>query len=329
MKTTTEYSPTVQARATSDQSSTSNSKESNHVVSLNPKGRNATDEKGQRSELIRCKRPVIISTLNTRTLSITGRLEELVNQAKVNCIDIICIQEHNLYHPSEELNFHKLLYGYQFITCSAWKNAVNATHGGVGILLSPKACSNLINIEKITPRIIIAEFTSNPVTTVIGCYSPHNARPEEEVDEFYEDLKKVVEDVPAHNLLTICGDFNAKIGHDEAPFTYHQLTNRNGEKLLEFTQEFNLINTNTRFMNKPSKLWTFTYPSGVHAQLDYILIRKKWINSVKNSRVYSTFNSVLSDHRIVSAKIQLSLRCPKKTPWEPNETTRLEPDSSK
>ena len=51
----------------------------------------------------------------------------------------------------------------------------------------------------------------------------------------------------------------------------------------------------------------------IDIQIDYILFRKKWGNSVKNSRTYSTFSTVGSDHRIVSSPIKLSLRASKKS----------------
>ena len=43
-------------------------------------------------------------------------------------------------------------------------------------------------------------------------------------------------------------------------------------------------------------------------------MRKKWRNSVKNTKAYNTFDSVGSYHRIVSAKIRLSLRKSAETP---------------
>ena len=42
-------------------------------------------------------------------------------------------------------------------------------------------------------------------------------------------------------------------------------------------------------------------------QLDYILIRQKWSNSITNVEAYSTFSSIGSDYRIVSSKVRLSL----------------------
>ena len=47
---------------------------------------------------------------------------------------------------------------------------------------------------------------------------------------------------------------------------------------------------------------------GTKSQLDYILINKKWKNSIKNVEAYSSFASICSNHRIISARLKLSLR---------------------
>ena len=43
------------------------------------------------------------------------------------------------------------------------------------------------------------------------------------------------------------------------------------------------------------------------AQIDYVLINKKWKNSAMNCEAYSSFEGVSTDHRIVTAKIRLRL----------------------
>ena len=53
------------------------------------------------------------------------------------------------------------------------------------------------------------------------------------------------------------------------------------------------------------------YLSGVHAQLDYMLFRSKWKNLVKDTRAYSSFSTVGTEHRIVSSHVKLSLRSSK------------------
>jgi hypothetical protein len=114
----------------------------------------------------------------------------------------------------------------------------------------------------------------------------------------------------------VVGDYNARLGKEDANFTFHEATNRNGKFLLELALEKNLIIANTRFQKRTGKLWTFISPGGTKCQLDYILVRKKWKNSLLNSEAYSTFSSVGSDHRIVSSKIRLSLRKSKAPPMK-------------
>ena len=56
---------------------------------------------------------------------------------------------------------------------------------------------------------------------------------------------------------------------------------------------------------------TITYGNGSKGQIDYILVNRKWSNSVMNSEAYSSFESINSDHRIVTARIRLSVRANK------------------
>ena len=64
---------------------------------------------------------------------------------------------------------------------------------------------------------------------------------------------------------------------------------------------------NTNYQKREGKLWTYTYANNSEAQIDYVFINKKWKNSAMNCEAYSAFEGVSSDHRIVTAKIQLSL----------------------
>ena len=58
------------------------------------------------------------------------------------------------------------------VTVSAWKNSVNASVGGVGMLIRPRVLKTLNSIERIQPRMIAATFNGNPKATIISCYSP-------------------------------------------------------------------------------------------------------------------------------------------------------------
>ena len=238
-----------------------------------------------RSKLVSCRNRTFISTFNTRTLNPTSRLNELIKNAKDQKIDIIAIQEHRFFHPETDIVYHKIE-DCHLATSPCLKNSSNSSVGGVGLLLSPKAMENLSNIEVISPRVIIADFEGNPKTTIISCYSPHNNNSDADIEQFYNTLRSTLENVPAHNFLVILGDFNAKLGSNDANFTFHANINRNGEHLVDLMEEFNISSANTKFMKSKHQLWTYEYPNGDRAQLDYILVRKKWQNSVKDCREF-------------------------------------------
>ena len=290
-----------------------------------PHGQDNSDREEERpnqsshTHFLRGTKKTLVSSFNARTLGIKGRLEELAENAKSHNLDILAIQEHRFCHTNDTLQYQNVG-KYQLVTSSAIKNSSNASVGGVGFLLSPKASNNLISVESISPRIMIIELEGNPKITLICAYSPHNSSPENEVEDFYDTLRSTLDSVPPHNFLAILGDFNAKLGPDDVKFTYNESSNRNGEMLIDFMEEYNLFSSNTNFMKPKSQLWTFEYPSGSRAQIDYILYRKKWRNSIKDSRSYSSFASVGSDHRIVSSSIRLSLRASKKAKPHPMKT---------
>ena len=84
----------------------------------------------------------------------------------------------------------------------------------------------------------------------------------------------MMENVPTHNFLTIPGDFNAKLGPDNAKFTSHTETNRNGELLISWRNSISFLQTQNSWIEK--QVMEFEYPNGAKAQLDYVLIRRKW-----------------------------------------------------
>ena len=137
------------------------------------------------------------------------------------------------------------------------------------------------SIETITSRILVAIFHGNPEPTLISYYSPTNTADEQEVIDFYDDLSSLIRSVQKHNVLIIGGDLNAEIEQNiHHKFTYHFTSNRNGEYLEQFLIENSLLCIKTQFQKWRGKLWTLTYPMGDKSQLDYMMINKKWINSV-------------------------------------------------
>ena len=176
------------------------------------------------------------------------------------------------------------------------------------MLFSPRPLKSLNGIEKIPHRMMLDTFNGNPNTTIISCYTPTNAGEEKDIGTFYNELSSLVHSILKENVLIIGEGMNARIGNNENnKFSVHNSSNRNGEHLTDFSLDTRLTCLNTKFQKRKEKLWTNTYTKN-KAHIDYIFMNKKCINSALNCKAFSSFEGVSSDHRIVMAKIRLSLR---------------------
>ena len=270
----------------------------------------SSDTESVPTVLVKPKKTIKISTFNVRTAKDDWRVHELIHHMDKQGISIIGIQEHRRIH-SEEVKFQQID-NHMLITISAWRNKAQAATGGVGILLSNAAEKVLSDVTRISDRIIKATFAGNPETSIIVAYSPTNVREhQDEANSFYNELRQAIDATPPHNLLMILGDMNAKISSAHTKHALNKKINENGKRLIELTCEKSLLITNTMFQKRNGKQWSFEDPKGNRSLLDYILVNNKWKNSITNTEAYSSFSSVGSDHRIVTAEVKLSLRVSK------------------
>ena len=207
----------------------------NEVSSATLSGRvdTDTDLRKESPKVLKTTSELFITTFNTCTLTKEFYMEELLNSIEKHKFEITSIIEHRILHD-EPIKYHNLSSEYTLITSSASVNSSNASVGGVGTVLSKLSINCLLSAEHISSRILVLTFSGKPETTHICCYSPHNQSPEEKVLEFYEKLSEVMRQIPAHNVVFLCGDFNAQLGTDKVHHSYHQYTNRNGEHLVNF-----------------------------------------------------------------------------------------------
>ena len=121
---------------------------------------------------------------------------------------------------------------------------------------------------------------------VLGClpslltaYSPTEAAPVEEAEDFHNTLRQAMNDVPAHHLLLTEGDMNARLGkesEDDPRRYFHTRTNRNGELLRDTALECDMEITNICFRKNTNKIWTYLSDGTLSkGQIEYILKRRK------------------------------------------------------
>ena len=273
-------------------------------------------------KILRCKHPLLISTLNVRTLkannvdyngnaAVVYKTDELCHRLKQIGGEITGIQETRWKHESdrrEMVNCYSAPFGYTMYTISAWENESNAATGGLGLVLGKASHELLIGVERLSDRIIKARFRGNPAMTIIVAYAPTEAANDQAKDTYFNQLRTAIESVPHHDFLAILTDANARLGLDNVLFSYSKTTNDNGKRHLDIMDDYQLLAANTLFKKRKGKLWTWQSPHNTLHQLDYILIRSKWRRSVTNCEAYGSFSSLYSDHRVVTANVSLRLR---------------------
>ena len=162
-------------------------------------------------------------------------------------------------------------------------------------------------------RMISVHFQGKPFnTTVIQDYAPTSNTEEAEVEQFYEDLKDLLELTPPKDVLFIIGDWNAKVGSQETPGVTGKfglgVRNEAGKRLIEFCQDNTLVIANTLFQQHKKRLYTLTSPDDQHQnQIDYILCRKRWRSSIQSAKTRLGADCG-SDHELLIAKFRLKLK---------------------
>ena len=114
-------------------------------------------------------------------------------------------------------------------------------------------------------RVISVRFQGKPFNiTVIQAYAPTSNTEEAEVEWFYEDLQDLLDLTPKKYVIFITGDWNAKVGSQEAPGVTGKfglgIRSEAGQRLIEFCQENALVIANTLFHLHKRRLYMWTSP---------------------------------------------------------------------
>ena len=104
--------------------------------------------------------------------------------------------------------------------------------------------------------------------TVIEVYAPTSNAEKAEVEQFFEDLRDLLELTPKKDVLFIIGDWNARVETQEIPGVTGKfglgVQHEAGQRLTVFCQENTLVIANTLFQQHKISLYTWTSPDGQH-----------------------------------------------------------------
>ena len=148
---------------------------------------------------------------------------------------------------------------------------------GVAIIVNKRVWNTVLGCNVKNDRMISVRFQGKPFNiTVIQVCAPTSNAEEADVELFYEDLQDLLELTPPKDVLFIIGDWNAKVGNQEAPGVTGKfdlgVQNKVGQRLIDFCQGKTLVRANTLFQQHKRRPYTWTRSDGQHQnQIDYIL----------------------------------------------------------
>jgi hypothetical protein len=92
---------------------------------------------------------------------------------------------------------------------------MNRLFRGVAILVMQQFQTTIMDFNTVNDHIICLKFKAKPQNmNIIQIYALTTSSTEEEIQEFYNKLEITIQDIP-NKEITICADFNAKIGNTE------------------------------------------------------------------------------------------------------------------
>ena len=265
----------------------------------NPKGRMSSD-----SAVLKTRnRPLKIGTWNVRTLYQAGKLDNAIYEMNKMKLDILGIADNGKIRRDT----HTVIY-----------SGGQEHKYGVGIMMKNGIAKAMIGYWAISNRVLMMKLQGKPFNiSLIQAYAPTQDYSDEDIEQFYEEIQQAIKYTNSNNVLLVMGDFNAKVGMEamEDVVGKFGIGNRNerGDRLIEFCQINNLTISNTWFQHHPRKVYTWKSPGDiVRNQIDYIMIKKRFRNNVKQAKAYPGAD-INSDHNPVVIKLKVKLKKMQKT----------------
>ena len=179
-----------------------NSSKSNEEAEQKQKRRPAVDVSGSESKVRCCKEQYCIGTWNVRSMN-QGKLEVVKQEmARVN-IDILAISELPWTRMGKfNSDDHYICYCGQ----------ESLRRNGEALIVNNRVQNAVLGYNLKNNSMVSVLFQGKPLNiTVIQVYAPTTNAEETEVEQFYEDLQDLLELIPKKDVLSITGDWNAKV----------------------------------------------------------------------------------------------------------------------
>src|SRR6476619_4000998 len=154
---------------------------------------------------------------------------------------------------------------------------------------------------------MVVKVKTDPVDMmIVQAYLPTTDYEDEEVEKLYDQLEEILGKQKGTDNVIVMGDFNEVVGEGKKNRVVRKFglgkRNDRGETLIKFCKSQNLVTTGTK-----KKVHMEESRRHKKIQINYILVRQRYRNSVKSSCSYPGAD-VDSDHNLVAMRLKLKLK---------------------
>jgi len=151
-----------------------------------------------------------VSTWNIDSLTgRAGELEALANRE----VDVGCVQERR-WRGSGCRFFGAQGKRYKLF----WMGGKDRSDG-VGMFVAEKWVDNVVKVRRHSERVLILNMVlDNSLMNVLIVYAPDSGKPEEEKENFWNELFHLVTCIPQNEMVVLAGDMNGHVGSNSVGY---------------------------------------------------------------------------------------------------------------
>jgi len=241
-------------------------------------------------------------TWNVRTLLQAGNMNMIAEEVERYKMDVVALQEIRWQGKG---SIRKVKFTLHYSGNDRQGNR------GVGCIVSEKASRSALRFSPISERICTLRIKGKfHNITFVNVHAPTEDAEDEIVDELYDTLKSVCDEIPKHDAIIMLGDFNTKLGKEQlykdiiGRNSLHEVTNNNGLRLVQYATINNFKVLSTWYPRKYIHKGTWKIPGTNDVnQIDHIIVSKRWATDIENVQTYRGVTSD-SDHFLVGARLK-------------------------
>ena len=234
------------------------------------------------------------------------KAQELMHQFQQASYDVICLTETRARHTmlAQQGQFCRLI------------SASNQGQGGIEIWINQESVKQKLGHQVDVQADITVWHQSHDIlaatmnlsgfgVTIVACYAPQSGRPDEHIQQWWQNFCKIIRSNPTNTPMCIAGDFNGRVGSvvtdgigDHNP----DMEDVAGECIRAWCQECDLIIPSTFSAFHDGQSHTFVNPRGASSRIDYIAVSQTHVEAVQTTFVDDDIDVMNGDrdHKMIA-----------------------------